>query len=109
MAAAVALIGGVVGSATPAAASIPRCDSYEYHQDYFVADPPNASIHVDDYAVCIPGGAAGNLYYDASISKYLGNNSWQVVATGRGSADYTCTGGQFLYTTDVSPNTFYCG
>jgi hypothetical protein len=102
---------GAVATATPAAA-IQQCQSYTFQIDYGVSTSPSAHVYVDDIAFCNPG-PGGNLFFPVTISKYVGNTGWVVVASGQGSATYTCTGGRFLYTTSVTTNqnkpAFYCG
>jgi hypothetical protein len=103
---------GGAAAAAPPAAAIQQCQGYQYQIDYGVRSSPSPYVYVDDTAYCIPG-PGGNLFFPVTISKYIGNVGWQVVATGKGSATYTCTGGKFLYTTSVTTNqnkpSFYCG
>jgi hypothetical protein len=98
--------GGMLAGAPPAAA-IGSCQSYQYDANVTVNPPPNASISVLDWDYCIPG--PGGIAFSITISKYIGNNEWQVVATGKGEAEYSCTGGRYLYTTSISQSPFYCG
>lgn len=102
---------GALVTASPAAA-IQQCQGYQLQADYGVATAPNLHVYVDDIDYCIPG-PGGNLFFPVTISKYVGNSGWQVVATGQGSATYACTGGRFLYTTSVTTAqnkpAFYCG
>lgn len=102
---------GAVATATTAGA-IQQCQSYTYQVDYGVSSSPTLHVYVDDIAYCNPG-PGGNIFYPVTISKYVGNVGWQVVASGSGSATYNCTGGKFLYTTSVTENEgkagFYCG
>jgi hypothetical protein len=116
LAIAAVMLAGAAGSAfataSPAAA-IQQCQSYTYHADYGVASSASGSyVYVDDIDYCNPG-PGGNLLFPVSISKYIGNQGWVVVATGTGSARYTCTGGRYLYTTSVTTAqnkpAFYCG
>ncbi len=106
------VLGGVVASASPAGA-IQQCQSYTLQADYGVTAPPSAHVYVDDIDFCNPG-PGGNIFLPATISKYVGNVGWEVVATGSfGTATYNCTGGTFLYTTSVTTAenkaAFYCG
>jgi hypothetical protein len=97
-------------SAAPAARVIPAiqsCQSYEPDFSVTVTQPPNAEISVTAWDYCIPG--PGGIAYHITISKYIGNNQYQTVATGTGEAFYTCTGGRYLYTTSISSAPFYCG
>jgi hypothetical protein len=111
---AVAMLGsaaaGVLATA-PSAAAIQQCTSYQLQEDYGVSSSP-AQVYVDDIDFCEPG-PGGNIFFPVTISKYVGGVGWEVVARGSGSADYTCTGGQFLYTTSVTTAenkpSFYCG
>ncbi len=104
------LLGGVAASASPAGA-IQQCQSYTLQADYGVTTTP--SVYVDNIDFCNPG-PGGNIFLPATISKYVGNVGWEVVASGSfGSATYNCTGGRFLYTTSVTTGqnkaAFYCG
>jgi hypothetical protein len=102
---------GAVATASPAAAK-QQCQSYELYANYGVSSTPSANVFVNDVDYCEPG-PGGNVSYPVTISKYVGGTGWVVVASGSGSTDYTCTGGQFLYTTSVttaqSKPAFYCG
>jgi hypothetical protein len=97
-------------SAATTARTIPAiqsCQSYEPDFTVTVTQPPNAEISVNAWEYCIPG--PGGIPYHITISKYIGNNQYQTVATGTGEAFYTCTGGRYLYTTSISSAPFYCG
>lgn len=102
---------GALATAGPAAAIV-QCQGYQLQADYGVSTSPSAHVYVDDIDYCIPG-PGGNIFFPVTISKYVGNSGWQVVASGSGTASFTCTGGQFLYTTSVttaqSKAAFYCG
>lgn len=113
-AAAALLVGATAGTfaAAAPASAIQQCTSYTPQIDYGVSTSPSANVYVDDIEFCNPG-PGGNLFFPVTISKYVGNVGWQVVASGTGSATFTCTGGKFLYTTSVttgdSKPAFYCG
>lgn len=113
LAAAALIFGGTaaaaVATASPAAAigGGGSCQSYELSATVTVDPPPNPEISVNDWNYCVPG--PGGIPYPVTISKYIGNNVWQVVASGNGDAWYTCTGGRYLYTTSISSAPFYCG
>ena len=104
------VIGGIVASA-PQAAAIGQCQSYQPNYSVTVSAPPNPTIFAVGWEYCIPG--PGGIPYHITISKYIGNNNWQVVSTGVGEASYTCTGGRYLYQTNidfiVGLANFYCG
>jgi hypothetical protein len=103
---------GALATAAPAVA-IQQCQGYQLQADYGVSGSPTTQqVYVDDIDFCLPG-PGGNIFFPVTISKYVGNSGWQVVARGSGTATYTCTGGQFLYTTSVTTAqnkaAFYCG
>ncbi len=108
--------GGVIATA-PSAAAIQFCNGFKTEEYAYSVNPaPNPGgspyIYVEDNEVC-----SSNPLLDAplgvSISKYLPNGTWQVVASGSGSVTYSCTGGRYLYTTSVTTKegkpAFYCG
>lgn len=99
--------GGLIATAPPAAA-IQQCQGgWEYSSYVNVIPPPNPSISVSYFYQCKYG--IGSIPQPVSISKYIGNGVWQVVASGSGIIGYTCTGGRYEYTTNVSQYPFYCG
>ena len=109
-AAAAMVFGGLAGvavAAAPPAAAIQQCQSYQRDVSVTVSQPPNAQISVNAWDYCIPG--PGGIAYPITISKYIGNNVWQVVASGKGDVFYSCTGGRFVYITNFSSSQFYCG
>jgi hypothetical protein len=97
----------VAAPAASAAPEIQSCQSYEPDFSVTVSSPPNASISVNAWEYCVPG--PGGIPFSITISKYVGNNVYQTVATGKGEAFYSCTGGRYLYTTNISQAPFYCG
>jgi hypothetical protein len=102
--------GGMVATASPAAAiggGGGSCQSYQLDAYVTVNPPPNASIYVNDWDYCIPG--PGGIAFPITISKYIGNNDWEVVATGNGDASYACGSVQYVYLTSISESQFYCG
>ena len=105
--------GGVVATSTPAHA-IPSCPGNYGPEEmsYGVSGGSPSAVVVDNVFPCI-GNSSLNINLPVTISKYVGNSGWQVVATGKGFADYLCTGGRFLYTTSVTTvegkPAFYCG
>jgi hypothetical protein len=106
----VGVAGGAIAIASPANA-LHACGSGFEEMDYSVSSPPIA-ISVDDVIV-FPSNHNCDVNVGVSVSKYIGNGSWQVVATGAGSLQYSCTGGRYLYTTSVTTEerkpAFYCG
>lgn len=101
---------GVVATASSAGA-IPQCTGgYAVDNSYSV--PSGTSVYVSSYNECTTNPALSMPEF-VSVSKYVGNVGWEVVATGTGVIIYSCTGGRFLYTTNVTTAegkpAFYCG
>lgn len=108
-----AATGGALAAASPAAA-IQSCNGgYTPVQTYYgVTSTTPQYVEVTEVAICYSNPAL-NINFAVSISKYIGNSGWQVVATGKGDLTYPCTGGRYLYTTSVTTAAnqpaFYCG
>jgi hypothetical protein len=104
-----ATAGGVFATAAPANA-IRQCGGSE-SMTYGVA-PSGTSLSVDD-AIIDFNNLSCDVNLPVSVSKYIGNVGWRVVATGTGTIIYNCTGGRSLYTTSVTTKegkpAFYCG
>lgn len=101
---------GVFATAAPANA-IRQCTGGNETLTYGV-DPTGKVVTVDDALIFFNNLSCDENLPD-SISKYIGNVGWQVVATGTGELSYNCTGGRALYTTSVTTKegqpAFYCG
>jgi hypothetical protein len=100
-----------IAAAPTASAAVPKIQQcqggYALYSNVTVSPPPNASINVVAYLYCVLG--YGTIDQNITISKYIGNNVWQTVATGKGEVAYNCTGGRYAYLTNYSSSQFYCG
>lgn len=110
--AAALLAGAMTGLAVTAssAAAIQQCTGgYARDNNYSVS---GTTINVTSYNECTTNPAL-SMPEPVSVSKFVGNVGWEVVATGTGVIFYSCTGGQFLYTTNITTAenkpAFYCG
>ena len=102
------LAAGAAATASPASA-IQQCTDYKSVSNYGVTAGP--TVYVEWYLECV--SAPFSIPEGVQISKYVGGVGWEVVAGGYGYITYACTGGRFLYTTNITSiegkPAFYCG
>lgn len=98
---------GVVATASPAGAIGGGCSGgYRLVDGYGVGTSSAGSVvWVDNYLQC--NNAPISIDQPDSISKYVVGVGWQVVVSGLGYHQYSCTGGRYLYTTSVG-GPIYC-